>query len=190
MRCNASPLAKALTCPEEIHVQRSRSEAIVEFLFLDEEGGEPDVLVDVCLSWVLAIGQRGTEGRIRPLRVELVRPTQHQALLEAHFGCPVRFRAKRNAIVFRDPDLDLPFGTFDEELLRIVAAQLDADMAERQAASEITGLVKQVLRRSLAGKRPSREGTAQELHMSVRTLQRRLNDAGTTFQRVVQDAPS
>jgi AraC-like DNA-binding protein len=179
---------KALTCPEEIRVQRNRSEAIIEFIFLGDKGGEPDVLVDVCLSWVLAVGRRGTEDRIKPLRLELARHPQHQALLETHFRCPVRFRAKRNAIVFRDPDLDLPFGTFNQELLRIVAAQLDAELAEQQAASEVTGLVKQVLKRSLAGRRPSREDTAQELHLSVRTLQRRLSDAGTSFQHVVQDA--
>lgn len=179
---------KALTCPEEIRVHTNRGEAIVEFVFLGDEGGEPEVLVDVCLSWVLAIGRRGTEGRIKPLRLELTRSSQHQALLEGHFGCPVRFEAKRNAIVFRDPDLDLPFGTFNEELLRIIAAQLDAELAEQRAASEIKGLVKQVLRRSLVGKRPNRDDTAQELHLSVRTLQRRLRDAGTTFQQVVQDA--
>ncbi len=43
------------------------------------------------------------------------------------------------------------------------------------------------LKRSLAGKRPTREDVAQQLHLSVRTLQRRLNDAGITFQQLVED---
>lgn len=178
---------KVLTCPEEIRVHTRGNEATVAFAFLNDEGAEPDVLVDVCLSWVLAIGKRGTDGLVRPLRVELLRPAKHQALLEGHFGCPVRFRSKRNAIVFRNADLDLPFTTFNEELLRILGAQLDSELEERQSASGIREQVMQVLRRSLAGKRPSREDAAHELHLSVRTLQRRLNDAGTSFQQVVQD---
>ena len=47
--------------------------------------------------------------------------------------------------------------------------------------------MKHTLKRSLAGKRPSRQNVAQELHLSVRTLQRRLNDAGITFAKLVQD---
>lgn len=179
---------KVLTCPEEIRVRARREEASVEFAFLEDEGSEPDVLVDVCLSWVLAIAKRGTDGRIQPLRVELIRPSRHRALLEAHFGCPVRFGVKRNAIVFRDADLDLPFTTFNEELLRILGARLDSEMAERRSASSTTDQVMQVLKRSLAGQRPSRDDAARELHLSVRTLQRRLSEAGTSFQQLVQDA--
>lgn len=178
---------KVLTCPEEIRVHTQGNEAAVEFAFLNDEGAEPDILVDVCLAWVLALGRRGTDGRIRPLRVDLLRPAKHATLLEGHFGCPVRFRSKRNAIVFRNADLDLPFTTFNEELLRILGAQLDSELQEHEAASSITEQVTQVLRRSLAGQRPSREATALELHMSVRTLQRRLHQAGTTFQRVVEE---
>jgi AraC-like DNA-binding protein len=179
---------KVLTCPEEIRLHARGNEATVEFAFLNDEGAEPGLLVDVCLSWVVAIGQRGTDGQIRPLRVELARPAQHQALLEAHFACPVRFKSKRNTVAFRNADLDLPFTTFNEELLRILGAQLDSELEERRSASSITEQVMQVLRRSLAGRRPSREDAAQVLHLSVRTLQRRLNDAGTTFQQVVRDA--
>jgi AraC-like DNA-binding protein len=158
----------------------------VEFAFLKDEGAEPDVLVDVCLSWVLAIAKRGTADRITPLRVELLRPRQHPELLEGHFGCPVRFRSKCNAIVFRNADLDLPFTTFNEELLRVLGAQLDSELAGRHSAPSIEEQVMQALRRSLAGSRPSREEVARELHLSVRTLQRRLRDAGTTFQQVMQ----
>jgi AraC-like DNA-binding protein len=177
---------KVLTCPEEIRVQARGNEAAVEFVFLNDKGAEPGVLVDVCLSWVLAIAKRGTADRSTPLRVELLRPRQHQALLEGHFGCPVQFESQRNAIVFRHTELDLPFTTFNEELLRIVGAQLDSELAERHSAPSIEKQVMYVLKRSLAGRRPSREEVARELHLSVRTLQRRLSDAGTTFQQVVQ----
>jgi AraC-like DNA-binding protein len=51
----------------------------------------------------------------------------------------------------------------------------------------LSAKVKGVLRRSLAGKRPTLQGVAGELGMGTRTLQRRLTDAGITFQKLVED---
>jgi AraC-like DNA-binding protein len=178
---------KVLTCPEEIRVGSQGDETTVEFAFLKDEGAEPDVLVDVCLSWVLAIGQRGTDGQIKPLRLELTRPAQHRESLETHFGCRVRFKAKRNAIVFRSRDLDRPFTTYNEELLKVIGVQLDSEIQAHKSASSVGEQVKHTLKRSLAGRRPSRQDVAQQLHLSVRTLQRRLSDAGITFQQLVED---
>lgn len=178
---------KILTCPEEIRVESQSDETTVEFAFLKEEGAEPDVLVDVCLSWMLAIGQRGTDGQIKPLRLELARPAQHRESLETHFGCRVRFKAKRNAIVFRSKDLDRPFTTYNEELLKAIGAQLDSEIQARQSASSVEEQVKHTLKRSLAGRRPSRHEVAQQLHLSVRTLQRQLRNAGITFQQLLEE---
>jgi len=77
---------KQLTCPEEIRVHTSRDEASVEFFYLEAEEVQPDVLVDLGLSWILSIGRRGTDGQITPLRLELTRPVQHRELLRNHFS--------------------------------------------------------------------------------------------------------
>ncbi len=79
---------KILICPEEIRVRSHGGESTVVFAFLKEENAEPDVLVDICLSWTLAIGRRCTGGRIKPVRVELVRDPKNRELLETHYGCP------------------------------------------------------------------------------------------------------
>ena len=59
---------KKLTCTEEIRVRVSDDEASVEFVYLQADELQPDVLVDLGLSWILAIGRRGTDGQIAPLR--------------------------------------------------------------------------------------------------------------------------
>ena len=46
-------------------------------------------------------------GRLTPLRVELIRPAKHRDLLEKHFGCRALFKSDRNALVFRNSDLEL-----------------------------------------------------------------------------------
>ncbi|MEO8589477.1 MAG: AraC family transcriptional regulator ligand-binding domain-containing protein [Flavobacteriales bacterium] len=178
---------KQLVCPEEINLRASGKETAVEFVFTEAAGSEPDVLVDVCLSWILGIGQRGTDGRVAALRVELKRPAKQRELLEKHYGCRVKFKAERNAIVFRTADLDLPFTTHNAELLAIVGAQLDQDLKARKSASDVGSQVKHALKRSLAGKRPALQDVASEVGMSPRTLQRKLADASITFQHVVEE---
>jgi AraC-like DNA-binding protein len=178
---------KQLTCPEEIRVHATRDEAAVEFFYLQAEEVQPDVLVDVCLSWILSIGLQGTDGQITPLRLELTRPAQHRDLLESHFGCRVQFRASRNALILRTRDLDRPFVTHNEELLTAIGSQLETELKERNPGGDVGEQVKHTLKRSLAGKRPTLHHVAQELCMSARTLQRRLTDADITFQQLVED---
>jgi len=178
---------KQLTCPEEIRVHRKTQETSVEFFFIEAKEAQPDIMVDLGLSWILCVGQRGSDGQITPLRLELTRPLKNRALLERHFRCRVRFNADRNALVFRSSDLDRPFVTHNEELVQIIGTQLDAELKTGNMNVEVGQQVKDALRRSLAGKRPTLQDVAQELGLSTRTLQRRLTDAGFTFQQLVEE---
>ena len=159
----------------------------MEFFFIEAKEAQPDIMVDLGLSWILDVGRRGTDGEITPLRLELTRPVKHRALLERHFGCRVHFKADRNALVFRSSDLDRPFVTQNEELLTIIGTHLDSELKAGNAALNVGQQVKDTLKRSLAGKRPTLQGVAQELGLSTRTLQRRLTDAGFTFQQLVEE---
>ena len=178
---------KQLTCPEEIRVHKKAQETSVEIFFIEAKEAQPDIMVDLGLSWILNVGRRGTDGEITPLRLELTRPVKHRASLERHFGCRVRFKADRNTLVFRSSDLDRPFVTHNEELVAIIGAQLDSELKARNASVNAGEQVKDTLRRSLAGKRPTLRDVAQEIGLSARTLQRRLTDAGITFQQLVEE---
>ncbi len=178
---------KQLVCPEKINVLESGAETAVEFLFLEAVEMEPYVLMDYCLAWIVTVGQRGTGGRIVPVRVEMTRPPKHRDRLEAHFGCRVKFKAERNAVVFRTADMDLPFTTHNRELLAVLGTQLDGELAARNHPNDIGAQVKQALRRSLAGKRPTLQDIASEVGLSARTLQRKLAEVPITFQQLVED---
>jgi para-nitrobenzyl esterase len=178
---------KQLTCPEEIRIQRREQEASVEFFYVEAEETQPGVLVDMLLSWILSVGRLGTEGQIAPLRVELSRPVKHRGILEKHFGCRVRFKADRNALVFRSTDFDRPFVTHNEELLSVIGTQLDSELKALTASNTVGEQVKQTLRQLLAGRRPTLQDVAHELGLGPRTLQRRLTNAGITFQQVVEE---
>jgi len=179
---------KQLTCPEEIRVHSAAGECTVEFAWLLAQEAEPAVLVDLCLSWIFGIGRRGTGNSIAPLRIELARAPKDRELIESHFGCRAKFKSGRNALVFRTGDLDRPFITHNAELLAMLGPQLDAELDARRSKLSIGDEVKAVLKRMLAGQRPTIQCVARQLGLSSRTLQRRLADNGFTFQRLLDES--
>jgi AraC-like DNA-binding protein len=179
---------KQLTCPEEIRIAERRDECTVQFLWLLAPGKEPGLLIDVCFAWVLGIGRRGTGRPVNPRRVEFQRPAAHREIYEAHFGCPVRFGARQNALIFNKADVERPFVTHNADLLAIVAPQLEAELTLQLAHKTVSGQVKGILKKLLAGRRPALEAVAGELRLSTRTLQRRLTGERATFQQLIEDA--
>jgi AraC-like DNA-binding protein len=179
---------KQLSCPEELAVKERGDEATVEFRYLLAQETEPPMLVDLAFSWVVGIALRGTDGLVRPRRIELRAAAGDREMYESHFGCPVRFGARHNALAFSRADLDRPFLTHNADLLAAIAPQLEAELKQAQASRAIGVQVKAILKPLLAGRRPGLEDVAKELGLSGRTLQRRLTEDGTTFQQLLQEA--
>jgi AraC-like DNA-binding protein len=179
---------KQLTCPEEIHLIKRGDEFAVRFLWLLAHEHEPPLLVDVCFAWILTLGQRGTGQPIHPKRVELQRAPANREIYEAYFHCPVKFKASQNALIFSKSDIELPFVTYNADLLATVAPQLEAELNEQLAHKNLKEQAKGILKQLLAGQRPGIHDLARELYLSTRTLQRRLTEQGITFQQLLDEA--
>jgi AraC-like DNA-binding protein len=179
---------KQLTCPEEMLQETSGEEWTIRFRWLLALDVEPQVLTECCFAWLLTIGRHGSGTRLSPLRVELVQPRSHVKTLEQHFGCPVVCAAPRNVIVFRSADAQCPFITRNPELLAMLAPQFDEELKQSNEQDSFTELVRGAIQETLTGRRPAMEEVARRLHISSRTLQRRLQDAGSSFQRVLDEA--
>jgi AraC-like DNA-binding protein len=179
---------KQITCPEEIRLAGRGGERRVQFRWLQARELVPNVLQDLCFAWIVQLGRLGTGQELRPRRVELMRAPAHRQAFESHFGCAVRFEAEADSLVFDAADLDRPFRTQNGELLAMIAPQLDAELADRQAETSAAERAKAMVKRLLAGRRPDLRDVSRELGLSTRTLQRRLADAGLTFQQILEDA--
>lgn len=179
---------KQLTCPEEIRLVERGNECAVQFVWLLAHEQEPPLLVDVCFAWIIALAQRGTGRQLHAKRVEFQRAPMKREMYEAHFRCPVKFNATQNALVFSKPDMDLPFVTYNADLLATVAPHLEAELAQQLAHKTFREQAKGILKQLLAGQRPSIQDLARELHLSTRTLQRRLTEQQITFQRLLDEA--
>lgn len=179
---------KQLTCPEEIFQEMDEDEWSIQFRWLLAEGIEPPALVECCFAWVLSIGRHGTGTRLSPLRVEFIQPRPHVKTIERHFGCPVVCGASRNAIIFRASDAQRRFVTRNAELLGMLAPQFERELKQENSDENFVDGVRVAVQQKLTGRRPSIDDVAEALHVSSRTLQRRLQDAGSSFQRVLEEA--
>jgi AraC-like DNA-binding protein len=186
---------KQLTCPEEIAQEVDVEEADdgdkewrIQFRWLLADEVEPAVLIECCFAWVLSIARHGTGTRLSPLRVEFAQPRAHTKTIERHFGCPVVCGSARNAIVFRAADAQRPFVTRNAELLAMLAPQFEEELKQENGDENFVERVRTAVQQKLTGRRPTIEDIADVLHVSSRTLQRRLQNQGSSFQRVLEDA--
>jgi AraC-like DNA-binding protein len=179
---------KQLTCPEEILQEKDDEEWSILFRWLLADEVEPPVLIECCFAWVLSIARHGTGTRLSPLRAEFLQPRPHVKTIERHFGCPVVCGAARNAIVFRAADAQRPFVTRNAELLGMLAPQFEEELKQENGDENFVERVRMAIQQKLTGRRPTIEDIADALHISSRTIQRRLQDEGSSFQRVLEEA--
>jgi AraC-like DNA-binding protein len=179
---------KKLSAPEEILQQTENDEWSIQFHWSMAVDVEPQILIEHCFAWVLTIARHGSGKRISPVRVELVHPRSHLKSLERYFGCPVVCGASRNALVFRAGDAACPFVTRNAELLEMLAPQFEQELKQHSGEDTFIELVRGAIQQRLTGQRPNVEDIARDLHMSPRTLQRRLQEAASGFQRVLDEA--
>lgn len=175
---------KRLTCPELVEVAIEGGEAIVRYHWLQATGDVPRLLVDTTMASLKELARRGTAGRVAPCRLELARRPADQAMLRHHFECPIVFGATSDAMVFDRTALDVPFVTADGGAFANVLADAETGITEGAGLSMRVAQLRVAIARQLSeGRRASITEVACRLNVSSRTLQRRLEQAETSFQQ-------
>jgi AraC-like DNA-binding protein len=77
--------------------------------------------------------------------------------------------------------------THNDDLLAVMLPGLEAALDERGPERTLADEVRSVLGRRMRGERPTVDKIAREIGMSARTLQRRLEDTGTTYQELLDE---
>jgi AraC-like DNA-binding protein len=99
-------------------------------------------------------------------------------------GAVLRFSAPWNGFVFDAAELDRALPTADARLHTVVTRMAERLLAELPRAHSFTDEVRRVLASELCHGNPDVVHVARAMHMSARTLGRRLNDEGTTFREL------
>ena len=110
---------------------------------------------------------------------------EHRDRVAARFGCPVSFGAPDCGLLVRETTLAMRPPTADPVLYRFLLDQAQALLADH-GASDIISQVARVIEAHLAKGTISAQFIAKAIGMTVRSLQRHLADAGTSFREVLQ----
>lgn len=174
---------KQLSCPELVEIEIGDHEVHVRYRWLLATGPAPRLLVDMSLAALLQLARHGTGGRVAPLRVELSRRARGQRYLKDHFQCPIRFGQLADGMVFARSSLDEAFPRSDDAPFAALLDGLEARLAAGESLLTEGSRLRTVLARLMSlGETPSLAEAAARMHLSRRSLQRRLREAGTSFQ--------
>ena len=142
---------------------------------------------DECAMAEVALGARVLSGRALLARVVRFRhhapkdTDEHRSL----FQCRLEFDRAHTEIVFDDQALDAPMLHANEAFCRIFEQQVEQVLSRLPTGSSASAGVRTAVRTALGGGACSLEGTARNLGLSTRTLQRRLKMEGTSFGAIV-----
>jgi len=179
---------KRLCAPEELRIEEHEDRCSIVVEWAHAEGqAVPAALVDASMVSLVELGRKGTLEALSPVAVELARSEKSRAVYEHYYGCRVRFGANRDCLVFHRHDLDIPFASYNAELLEILVPELDRRLELQSHAASLVEQIKWVLRRRLTAGRPDIRSVATELAISERSLQRKLTADGLTFQGLLSD---
>lgn len=179
---------KQMCPPERLTIAEHGETCTIDLDWQSAGRPGPPVLAGITLATLLELGRRGTGLRVTAKFVEFSRPMGDVQALEAYFGSRVLTGAKHDRLTLHRSDLDLPFVSYNEELLEILTPALDRTLDERQRGRTVIGTVGWIVKRGLAGERLDIQSVAGELGMSDRSLQRRLAEEGTSFKRLLTEA--
>ena len=152
----------------------------------------PGVFVDYLFAALIIRIRMKIRTAIRVQRVEL----RHAAPADpapyaACFRAPVIFDATADRLVFDDEEWHAPMDHPDEALAHVLEQHARMLAAKRTGATDETDDFVRDVRRAVTAALPEEANAAavaKQLCVSVRTLQRKLDAAGTTFRDVCDDA--
>jgi AraC-like DNA-binding protein len=140
------------------------------------------------LLFALILGRgRDSTGQACPLKeVSFAQgPPRDRRGHEKFFGVPVRFDQPRNELVFDAAWLELPCRAGDPALASFLDQQVSGLLERLPRATDFLDGVRHAVTEAMRGTAPSLDTIAKRLGIGSRTLQRHLNEHGTTFQEIL-----
>lgn len=176
---------KSLCAPEVLEIRGEGGQCVVEGRWPHAFSPTPTSLAEATITSLVELGRAVSDGEVRPHRVELRRA--RNAEVAAYFDCPIAWEAEADRLILDAADLERPFGTYNADLLAILDQALAGRLDAQTPAASLSEQVRWLIRRSLTAGRPELRSVARELAISERSLQRRLEEEGNSFQSLLSD---
>lgn len=172
---------KKLIGPMRFEISEGDGYYTVEF-----HPGNPELhlsrfLVESEISFLVNIIRRATKEIIKPISITTTMDIPDGSL-EDFIGVKAE-HGKKNQIVFDPTDMEIPFISFDEGMWNYFEPELNRRLSDLDVDDSISARVRAALTELLPAGICGVEEVAYELGLSKRTLQRKLSEEHTTFQK-------
>ncbi|GMQ90695.1 MAG: AraC family transcriptional regulator [Gammaproteobacteria bacterium] len=144
-----------------------------------------DEAIDAAVAVVVNLCRASHGADFNPLRVALRRnPPADRGAFAREFRAPIEFSAPQNVIFLDKTTVETPLPTANAELAR-ANDQVIAQYLARFERGSIKLQVEARLVEQLFSGHATQESIAKALHLSPRTLQRKLKEEGTTYKQLL-----
>jgi len=176
---------KRLVAPMVLRVDFAREDGtFVELAWLDELLSPPAVLVLTELVFFVEFARVATRSRIRPLAACSPYLPEAPSAFREFLGVSVT-RADKPSLLFSPEDAQRPFLTANERMWQEFEPSLKQRLSALDLAATTAERVHAALLELLPSGAATVEAVCKKLGTSGRTLQRRLQEEGETFQSVL-----
>ncbi len=155
-----------------------------------DERGRPGQRVDECaLAALVAYARNITALPLAaPTQVSFINPAPADPTpYQAFFGCPVQFDAPSTIVQLPASLLNAPLRQPDAALRALLDSQARELLGRLPPVDAFESQLREIMAAALRDGDASLAACARRLHCSPRTLQRRLDAAGTRFQTALDD---
>lgn len=141
--------------------------------------------VEISMAGVVKLFKTLSGKRIYPIRVELGYPAREVNEYERVFKTGIQFNSVRNSLAFRKRDMDLPVISYDKSLFELFTNTLDQKYKSLRDGESFSNRLKQMMLKDFKGRTLTIEIAASHQGMTVRTLQRKLEDEHTSYRDII-----
>jgi len=143
--------------------------------------------LDAALATFIQLCRFAKGDSFSPCRVELQRQKPTKTVkFDTFFNCPVDYDCNENCLYFDRKELESQLPMANPELAK-VSDQVVIDYLKRYDKGNIVSQIRASIIEWLPSGTPTQEKIASDVHMSPRTLQRKLSELGTSYKVLLED---
>lgn len=172
---------KKLIGPMSFVLKETANDVSIEIIPENPACKLPLFLAESEFAFLIGILRKATEKTVVPVRVEFAENKDYSAFTE--FAGVVPHSESVNRITFSRKDLELPFISYSEAMWDYFQPELTKRLVDLNADESVSTRVRSALTELLPGGLFTIDDVAEKLGMSKRTLQRKLSEEDTIFQK-------
>lgn len=170
----------------EVEMKTTSDICILQFSFSDAYQSLLSFIdMDAIIATFILTGRYLAQEHFKAVQVELCRPPPNCVDgFNRLFKCPINFNAEHNRIYFQSRNLLKPLLTANRDLA-LLSDKLTQEYLQRLEKHDIINQLYLKLSDSIGSELLSQKRMAESMFMSERTLQRRLQQAGSSYQEIL-----